>query len=113
MGIGAGHYCIRKHRTNSYRSITCLVIYEFRIYYSVVNLSGVVGLHMVLGFGTMSVEVTTYRPVGFSSKQPKGDGSIGTVKGREDRRPDWSWFTPGSNEPPRALIAGNQSKTHR
>ncbi len=75
MGIGAVDYCIRKHRTNSYRSITCLVIYEFEIYYSVVNLSGVVGLLMVLEFVTMLLEVTTKHPARFQSGQPKGDGS--------------------------------------
>ena len=52
-----------------------MVIYEFQIHYSVVTLSSVVGLHMVLEFVTMLLEVTTKHPDRRRSIQSKDDGS--------------------------------------
>ena len=52
-----------------------MVIYEFQIHYSVVTLSSVVGLHMVLEFVTMLLEVTTKHPDRRRSIQAKDDGS--------------------------------------
>ena len=52
-----------------------MVIYEFQIHYSVVTLSSVVGLHMVLEFVTMLLEVTTKHPDRRRSIQSKDDGA--------------------------------------